>query len=77
MKLSMKKMMKRTAIIGTGLAILITTGCSPLVGGLGLSSLVSFGAGYLVGSLNTQPQVTREYYIDGVKVEDPAALGLE
>jgi len=48
-------------------------GCSPL---WPVTSLGTFGIGYLVGSRNVQTETTREYYIDGVKVEDPAALGL-
>jgi|WetSurMetagenome_2_1015567.scaffolds.fasta_scaffold2164142_1 hypothetical protein len=57
------------------IGLTLTAGCNPLFGGL--ASLGSFGLGYLTATLNPQVTTTTEYYIDGVKVGDPGALGLE
>jgi hypothetical protein len=65
---------KIRVIITLAILIALIGGCSPLIG---VAPLASFGLGVVAGSRNVQPQVVREYYIDGVKVEDPAALGLE
>lgn len=58
------------------LCLTAMTGCAPLLVG-GLASLASFGAGYWTALQNPQVQVTRDFYIDGIKVENPAALGLQ
>jgi len=67
--------MKKTCAILLTIMLLTATGCNPLIGGL--ASVTSFGAGYWTAMQNPRVETTREYYIDGVKVEDPAALGLE
>jgi len=57
------------------ISLTFTAGCAPLVGGL--ASLASFGAGYWVATRNPVVTTTTDYYIDGVKVDNPSALGLQ
>jgi hypothetical protein len=70
-KYAMRSLAMIVVLAGLG----FNTGCNPLIGGL--ASLASFGAGYWAATRTPQVEVTREYYIDGVKVDDPSALGLE
>jgi hypothetical protein len=62
------------AMIFVLISLTFTADCAPLVAGL--ASLGSFGAGYWAATQNPTVTTTTEYYIDGVKVENPSALGL-
>jgi len=71
----MKKSVRFFALTVLAVHLMLMTGCVPLVGGILSLTAASFGAGYwtAVQTMTT----TTEYYIDGQRVQDPAALGLE
>jgi hypothetical protein len=73
-KIAMRSITRFCVMIVVLVHLLLATGCGPLAG---ILSAVSFGAGYLTAVKNPTTTTTTEYYIDGQKVDNPAALGLE